>query len=331
MPKSSFTIPLTPEQLSAAATLLRTGNYAPLAVPYTVAAASTADCRIMLYSSGKCLVQGRGAENWIRFVLEPEILHEARLGYEEQLDPAGYSPHIGVDESGKGDFFGPLVIAGVYVDAPTARDLVALGARDSKSISDGPARALARQLRERLADRFTVVTIGPAAYNRLYATMGSVNRILAWGHAKCIENLLEKVPDCPRALSDQFGPPEQIRRALLQKGRKIQLDQRPRAESDPAVAAASVIARDAFLAALARLSADAGLPLPKGATAAVVAAAASLAQAKGGASFLDFAKAHFKTADDALAKISRTRATEGLPPASERRPFIPRRPSPPPP
>ena len=143
--KSSFTIPLSPEQLSAAAALLRTGNYAPLAVPYTVAAASTADCRIMLYSSGKCLVQGRGAENWVRFVLEPEILHEARLGYEEQLDPAGYSPHIGVDESGKGDFFGPLVIAGVYVDAPTARDLVALGARDSKSItSDASARALAK-------------------------------------------------------------------------------------------------------------------------------------------------------------------------------------------
>ena len=186
---------------------------------------------------------------------------------------------------------------------------------------------LAGKIQDILADRFTIVSIGPAAYNRLYATMGSVNRILAWGHAKCIENLLEKVPDCPRALSDQFGPPEQIKRALQQKGRKIRLDQRPRAESDPAVAAASILAREGYVNAMAALSAKAGRNLPKGASAAVVAAAASLAAAKGGAAFLDFAKVHFKTADDALARLRLTRADCNLPPASERRPFIPRRPT----
>ena len=73
--------------------------------------------------------------------------------------------------------------------------------------------------------------------------MGNVNQILAWGHARAIENLLENIPGCPRAVADQFGPKRQIEQALMKKGQKIKLEQRPKAESDPAVAAASILAR----------------------------------------------------------------------------------------
>ena len=324
--KNSYTIKLTPDQMDATARILREGNYRPRRVEYALAAAEGEDCQIVLYQSGKCLVQGKGAADWVTFVLEPQVLGEARLGYEDVLNPEAHAPHMGVDESGKGDFFGPLVIAAAYVDETIAKDLKALNVRDSKTITtDKAAQDLAKKIRARLGDRFVVVAIGPAAYNRLYATMGSVNRILAWGHARAIENLLEKVPSCPRALSDQFGPEQQIQRALQQKGRKIKLEQRHKAESDVAVAAASILARSGFLSAMDKLGEKYGVKLPKGASDKVKQVAAEIAQKHGGAAFLDVAKCHFKTTDDVLGPLGKSRAGENLPPAPERKAFVPRR------
>ncbi len=326
--QNSYTIKLTPDQMEAAAKLLREGNYRLRRLEHTLAAAQGEDCQIAIYKSGKCLVQGKGAENWITFTLEPEILKEARLGYEDVLNPDAHTPHMGVDESGKGDFFGPLVIAAAYVDEPIARDLKAMNVRDSKTITtDKAMQDMARKIRTRLGDRYAVVSIGPAAYNRLYPTMKSVNRILAWGHAKAIENLLEKVPDCPRALSDQFGPEQQIQRALQQKGRKIKLEQRHRAESDVAVAAASILARSAFLTQMDKLGDRYGVKtLPKGASAKVKSVAGELVGKYGGTVFLETAKCHFKTTDDVLGPLGKTREGEGLPPAPERKVYV-RRPS----
>ena len=327
--KNSYTIKLTPAQMDAAAQILREGNYRARRVEYALAAAEGEDCQIVLYQSGKCLVQGKGAADWVTFVLEPQVLGEARLGYEDVLNPEANAPHMGVDESGKGDFFGPLVIAAAYVDETIARDLKALNVRDSKTITtDKAAQDLAKKIRTRLGEgRYAVVSIGPAAYNRLYVTMKSVNRILAWGHARAIENLLEKVPDCPRALSDQFGPEQQIQRALQQKGRKIKLEQRHKAESDIAVAAASILARSGFLTALAALGTKHGVKLPKGASEQVKAAAGELVKKHGGAALLETAKCHFKTTDDVLGPLGKTRAAEGLPPAPVHKPYVVRRPA----
>ena len=331
--KKSYTIGLTAGQMAAAAELLRNGNYRMREVPYAVAAAEGPDCQIAVYKSGKCLVQGKGAHDWITFVLEPEVLGEARLGYEEQLDPKALEPHMGVDESGKGDFFGPLVVAAAYVDADIVRDLRAMDVRDSKAITtDRAARELARKIRERLGpDRWTVKRFVPSTYNRLYMDMGSVNRILAWGHAKCIENVLEKVPDCPRAISDQFGPEYQIKRALGVRGRKIVLEQHPRAEADTAVAAASILARDGFLATMEQLGKAYEVTLPKGASDRVQIVARQLVEKYGGKVFLEVAKCHFKTTDDVLGELGRTREEEGLPPAPVRKVFVPHKPAPPPP
>ena len=326
--KNSYTVKLSPAQMDETARILREGNYRMRKVEHTLAAAEGEDCQIAVYKSGKCLVQGKGAADWITFVLEPQVLGEARLGYEDVLNPEANAPHMGIDESGKGDFFGPMVIAAAYVDEAIAKDLKALNVRDSKTITtDKAALDLAKKIRERLGDRFALVSIGPAAYNRLYTTMNSVNRILAWGHARAIENLLEKVPNCPRALSDQFGPEQQIQRALQQKGRKIKLEQRHKAESDIAVAAASILARAGFLLALAKLGEKYAVKLPKGASEQVKAAAGELVKKHGGAALLETAKCHFKTTDDVLGPLGKTRAGEGLPPAPVRKAFVPRRPS----
>ena len=106
----------------------------------------------------------------MRFTLEPEVLGEAKLGYDEVLSPEKFEPHFGIDESGKGDFFGPLVIAGVYVDAGIARHLIDAGVQDSKRIgSDAKIRALASIIRALPGAAHSVVAIGPERVQRASA------------------------------------------------------------------------------------------------------------------------------------------------------------------
>lgn len=310
--QNSFTYALSETQQKALIELLRGGNYKPVEAPYTRIAAEGDGFRVALYKSGKCLVQGAGASDFVQFALEPLVLLEVKLGYEDVVDPEGAQPHIGVDESGKGDFFGPLVIAAVYVDTPLIKVFREIGVKDSKRItSDAKARDLARAIRERVGERQSVIAVGPRKYNELYHKMRNVNRLLAWGHARTIENVLEKVPTCTRALSDQFGGKHLIERALLQRGKSIQLDQRHKAEADMAVAAASILARDRFLGALSELSTRYGVKIPKGASAQVRETAIQLARDKGPAVLLDAVKCHFKTTDEVLAAIGSDRGVLG--------------------
>ena len=311
-PHYAFRFVLNPEEQARLIAELRDGNYRLIEVPHTLAAAERPDCRICLYRTGKCTVQGRQSSEWVQFIFEPRIFKGVLATPDPEESPLPLQPHMGVDESGKGDFFGPMVIAAAYVDRDLAEAFRALKVRDSKLISnDKTACAMAAELRRLLGRRCAVIPIGPRAYNRLYSSMGSVNRILAWGHARAIENLLNAVPDCPLAIADQFGPEQQIRHALLQKGRKIRLEQRPRAESDAAVAAASVLARAGFLEALHRLGEMHGQDLPKGASPAVRTAAERLVQSKGPAILLDTAKCHFRTTDQILAACHSSRADLG--------------------
>ena len=207
---------------------------------------------------------------------------------------------IGVDESGKGDYFGPLVIAAVCVDEETARMLRASGVRDSKRLSDRTILDLAQDIPGLC--RTSVVAIGPAKYNELYAKFNNLNRLLGWGHARAIENLLEAGCPATRAISDQFGDERFIKDALMRKGQTIELQQRPRAEEDVAVAAASVVARAEFVRRLDRLSQEAGLVLPKGASNLVDAAAKRLVRVKGRDALATFAKVHFKTTGKVLSE-----------------------------
>lgn len=264
--QNSFTFTLNINEQNLIVGELAKKNYESATVPHTLVAASQQGCRINLYKSGKLLVQGKGAKEWVEFVLEPTILKRVVIGYEQELDPQSFQPHMGIDESGKGDYFGPLVIASAYTNSERVHQLKEIGVQDSKKIqSDRKILVLAKEIRKVLNDEFALITIGPKAYNRMYKKIGNVNKILAWGHARAIENLLDKVPACPRALSDKFGPSSRIENALMEKGAKIKLEQRTKAESDPAVAAASILARAGFVMALKQLEKKQGLTLPKGA------------------------------------------------------------------
>jgi len=313
MNKNTFSFTLTAPQQELLKQILTTGNYDPLSVPHTQIAMSTRDCVIALYKSGKCVVQGKGAADFVMFILEPQVILTAQMGYEDILNPENIQPHMGVDESGKGDFFGPLVIAAAYVDEALAPAMREMNVRDSKRItSDSKALEMGNALRRLLGNRYALVKIGPQAYNRLYSKMRSVNTILAWGHARAIENLLVPLPDCPRAISDQFGSKSQVERALMQKGRKIQLVQRHKAESDLAVAAASILAREGFLRALKDYETKYSTPFPKGASEMVQTAAVQLITKTGNPQILiEVAKCHFKTTDEVLGRVGKKRDVLG--------------------
>ena len=204
---------------------------------------------------------------------------------------------IGTDESGKGDYFGPLVIAGVYLDKNAGEQLKEYKVRDSKRISDRVILDLDYKIRSLCL--YSVVVIGPEKYNLLYDKMKNLNRILAWGHARVIENiLLER--ECSKVISDQFGDEKFILSALMEKGKKVRLVQIPRAEVDLAVAAASVVARAEFLRRMEKLSRDCGIELPKGASSIVDEIAKKIVAQVDQRELGKYVKLHFKNTRNVL-------------------------------
>jgi ribonuclease HIII len=299
-PITLYTSPLSSPQADKLKSILVRDNWEFTPKPYTLFYAQKNKLTIAAYEKGpKVVIQGKGAGEFVTFTLEPEVLGEARLGYEEVHNPDRFSPHFGVDESGKGDFFGPLVVAGVYVDAGIARKFMELGVQDSKNIkSDKKIRDLSDAIRKTQGAVNSVVMIGPEKYNQMIATNGTVNKVLAWGHARIIENLLEIRADCPRALSDQFARPQLIERALMAKGKGIVLEQRTKAESDPAVAAASILARERFIDWMDKSGRRFGRPFLRGASAQVKQMGRDLVAAHGPEILREIAKTHFKTASE---------------------------------
>lgn len=271
-------------------------------VSYARFAAKKEKTNVVYYESGKLVSQGKGTQEFVEFLLEPEVLGQASVGYETVLNPDLLVPRIGVDESGKGDFFGPLTIAGVYVNEEIVMKWREVGIQDSKNISSDKRMAdLATVIRETPGCVYSVVPIGNEAYNRLYAKMRSVNTVLAWGHARVIENLMEqgtKMNPAPiRAISDQFAKDKNtVAKALMAKGKDIELVQRHKAEADLAVAAASILARDEFVQRLKKIGQQFGLEFPKGASAKVDKIAKEFVQTRGADELKKVAKVHFRTA-----------------------------------
>jgi ribonuclease HIII len=301
-PLTSYTCKLTDEQAAALETAISSRGFKFRAVPYARFAGEKDKINVVFYESGKLVLQGKGTQEFIEFVLEPEVLKQAKLGYETLLNPELLQPRLGVDESGKGDFFGPLCIAGVYINETVIKSWEGKGIRDSKNISSDKRMAeLADLIRNTPGCVTTVVPIGNEAYNRLYVKMRSVNAMLAWGHARVIENLMGQKhrmnPPPVKAISDQFAASKSVvEKALMTSGKQIELVQRHKAEEDLAVAAASILARDEFVKGLARLEKQFEMKLPKGASAAVDAAAKKIFEERGAESLAKIAKMHFRTA-----------------------------------
>jgi len=297
---NSYTQALTNEQAAKLRALLEELAFKFSPKQYTLFFAQKNKLSVAVYEKGpKVLVQGRGVEDFVQFELEPKILGEAKLGYEEVHSPEMFEPHFGVDESGKGDFFGPLVIAGVYVDREIARKFLDAGIQDSKRIgSDKRIHDLAKIIRTTPGAIGDTVTIGPERYNDLYEKFGNLNSLLGWGHARVIENLLARKPECPRALSDKFADASVIEKALLKHGQKIRLEQRTKAESDLAVAAASILAREAFIDWLETRGKVLGVKLGRGVSADVKDVAKKVAENGGPDALRKLAKLHFRTAHE---------------------------------
>ena len=204
--------------------------------------------------------------------------------------------HIGVDESGKGDFFGPLVIAACYVGPEHLAELD--GVKDSKKLTDPLALRLADKIKT--VCPHSVIAINPVKYNELYEKFKNLNTLLAWGHARAIENVLE-VQEANLVISDQFAAGgAAVKRALFEKGKQVEFRSMVRAEADIAVAAASILARAAFLRGLRRLGDEFGVQLPKGATNVIPTGKRLVAQL-GPDVLPKVAKMHFKTSQQVLS------------------------------
>lgn len=303
-PLTSHTVKLSEAQASLVKAYLDSHAFEPQTTPYARFAGKSKGLTVVYYESGKLVIQGKGTQEFIQFFLEPQVLQEARLGYEEVLNPRAYEPHIGVDESGKGDYFGPLVVSAVFASRAAFPKFRELNVRDSKTIgSDRRAIDMAQAIRKMPECTVEVIAIGPEAYNRLHAKMRNVNDLLGWGHARAIENVLARIDPkktgqvCSRALSDQFGNKRIIESALMERGKTIELEQRHRAEEDLAVAAASIMARAGFVQGLESLSKKWKVEMPKGASEAVIEAARKLVGQHGPEVLGQVAKLHFRTTE----------------------------------
>ncbi len=272
---------------------------------YGVFQAKSEGLVVSAYNSGKLVVQGKNMNDFIEFILEPQILHEVSFGYEAELMFEDFTPHAGVDESGKGDFFGPLVIAAVYLNETQAKKLMDLGVADSKSIKNAKKMLeLAKEIKKECFNHCAVITIGNVAYNRMYSSFKNLNKLLAWGHAKSIESMLEKTPECKLVISDQFAKNKNvIKNALMERGQQIELQQMHKAESDIAVAAASILARATFVTQLQRASEQIGVELPLGCGKKVKDVALQIAKDKGIDALDSVIKQHFKTRSEIIAQL----------------------------
>lgn len=263
---------------------------------YTLFSAQKKGVSCTLYTSGKLTVQGKDKDEFITYYLEPEILKSLTYSYPELgID---MTARIGIDEAGKGDFFGPLCVAGVYAAGEEKiKELITLGVRDSKRMTDKIILALAKKIRAHFP--CSIVRMSPDKYNELYGQFKNLNRLLAWGHATAISDLVSET-GCKEVIIDKFGSEHLVISAVKKKGLDIHLTQRVRAEEDVVVAAASIVARAIFVEQIDRLSQEFGMTLPKGAGRAVPRAGIVFVAKYGKENLHRVAKLHFKTTDQVL-------------------------------
>ncbi|MFO7941125.1 MAG: ribonuclease HIII [Bacillota bacterium] len=254
------------------------------------------------YRNGTLQVQGKAGDKAKRLVerLRSAVLSDGRDGLP--------LPHCGSDEAGKGDYFGPLVVAAIAVDRDTFPQLVSLGVTDSKRLSDVRSLALAQEISV-TTDSYSVFSLRPVTYNDLYARFRSegknLNDLLAWAHSKVLAELEDRFSAsiAPKlAVVDKFARDGVLGGRMKKSSMKLM--QVSRGERYPAVAAASILARARFLRELETLSSSAGIALPKGAGSAVDDAARDLVDRSGSKALAKVAKLHFSNTKRILREDS---------------------------
>ncbi len=298
--KSSYTLKLTSEQMDKLGEELKKRDWSSRTVQYARYAYDGEFVKVVVYESGKLVVQGRNTEDFVANILEPEVTGEFLLGYEEVNNPEWFEPHAGMDESGKGDLFGPVVTACVIGDGDMVRSWMNVGIRDSKTITDGAIIKMAKQIKATKGVVIKVAYTNMLKYNELYHKFDSnLNKFLAWLHGRALNDALhEKKPEW--GLLDQFTKQPLVQKYVEEKD--FELRMRTKAEEDPVVAAASIVARATWLQQMKKLEEIAGEKLPKGSGAQAKEKARLIFTKWGEARMGEFCKLHFKTAYEAMGK-----------------------------
>ena len=301
MAQVTLSLKATPLEAPPFRETLRAADFEFSELPYAFWRARGPGCVVTFYQSGKVVLQGPSSYATAAVLgldaPEPEDGEPFEAALAKHPDPKPEA-WVGSDEVGKGDYFGPLVVAAVRLAREQVPLIAELGAADSKRLTDKKMMEMARELKHAVTVRLVVV--GPERYNRLHAEMGNLNELMAWAHARAIGEVLEAAP-APYVLVDRFADESLVRRRL-RPGRRFTLAQRPRAEDDPAVAVASILARNEFLWRMRALSREAGFTLPKGAGPPVLTAGRRLVKAHGADALDHFAKRHFATTKQILGK-----------------------------
>jgi len=301
---ASYTAKLDDAQMDKLRAICVARGWTPFEVAYTRFAfkADHLKVNVSAYTSGKVVIAGKGTEDFVRDTLEPEVIGAATLGYDEVLHPDWFESHAGLDESGKGDFFGPVIAATVIADKPAIEAWRKAGVQDSKKITELRIMELDRMIRETKGSIARTCFCGMPKYNDLMGRPGAnLNRLLAWQHATALEQALFAKP-VPWGLLDQFTEQPLVQRELAKKGVKdFELKMRTKAESDPVVAAASIVARAEFVRQMHLLSKKFGAKLQKGAGPLVKEQAHKIIVQFGARALTEFAKLHFRTAYEVVS------------------------------
>lgn len=320
---STYTVKLDDAGMAKLEAVCRTRGWAPAEVAYTRFAFKGTNVNVSAYTSGKVVIAGKGTEEFVTMTLEPEVIGEARLGYDEVHHPEWFEAHAGLDESGKGDFFGPLVAATVIADRAAIDQWREAGVQDSKRITENRILELDRMIRAtRGAVAKTVHAQDMRQYNDLMTKRRffSQNHILAFQHARALQEAL-KVKRVPWGMLDQFTEDLLVQREMAKLGvTDFDLRMQTKAEADPVVAAASIVARAEYVRQMRALSEKAGEELGKGAGATVKAQGRQLVERLGAAALRDYAKLHFRTAYEIVSEAGRLDELP-LPKPKERVPF----------
>ncbi|MBK8475630.1 MAG: ribonuclease HIII [Opitutaceae bacterium] len=303
---STYTIKLDDAQMAKLRAVCVDRSWEPLAVAYTNFAFKGPNVNVSAYTSGKVVVAGKGTEEFVQNTIEPEITCQAKLGYDDVLHPEWFTAHAGLDESGKGDFFGPVIAATVIAEMPAIDAWIAAGVKDSKKIADAQILRLDDLIRRTPGVVVETCFSGMTKYNELMGRPGAnLNRLLAWQHATALNAALNR-KWVPWGLLDQFTEQPLVQRELAKKASApFDLKMRTKAEEDPVVAAASVVARAEFVRQMRMLSEKFGDTLQKGASAQVKVQAHEIMRRFGAPALREFAKLHFRTAYEVVSEAGK--------------------------
>jgi ribonuclease HIII len=303
---STYTAKLEDGQMAKLRGILDGRGWAPLEVAYARFAFRGPDCNVTAYTSGKVVIAGKGTEDFVLHTLEAEVTGAPKLGYDAVLHPDWFEAHAGLDESGKGDFFGPVIAATVIAEPAAIHAWIEAGVKDSKRLAESQIVKLDELIRGTAGAVARTCFCGMPKYNELMARPNAnLNRLLAWQHATALRQALE-TKRVAWGLLDQFSEQPLTQRELVRQGlRDFELKMRTKAEEDPVVAAASVVARAEYVRQMHALSKRFGAKLQKGAGPLVREQAHEIIRRFGAPALRDYAKLHFRTAYEVVKEAGK--------------------------